>query len=628
MPYTTKGKCVYKKDTNEKVGCTKGSVKKYLAALHANVNESDGLDWIRDTKHGLVVGDLLCNKNGVPFMISKVTRTEVYMHPTESKTKYNKPISRSIKYIINRLSSGTMTLCNPKNYHNLTQHLQESDDYYQQPWRTSKIEVEPSNKTVNNICKSEKFCKEQGKITFGQLKAIVENATKRKLSINIGEGGYKATIRLLPWFLPQLAIGGFIASATRALNKILKPTLTETESYKTWWGKVVLRIFSLTEGEINTEDPLSKVFFISDGLMTMMGEKYKVNFAKYLSELASTKPDSEEVPEYFVENELRKWVNEKFLLDPPLNPKTPITESDEFDWVKDVEAKLVKGMFLCNRHGNNWEIAGIDERNWGRKIIRFYNDPFNKKVITRRYEEIIEDLVDGRLTICKPRKSVTESDDFDWAKDTKPSRKDKLDFSKERYKTTKNYDGVNIGDKFRPPGSHNIWTVVDKVLRKTHWVSDFYFSTNPEGDTVEIETYWVYIENENGQTTKKVWDKVKNGKGKNFPGNYKPWQKVIESVNESDDEWEWAKTTQPIELENPKDWVGRSFRYGQEIIDQMSDDEINTSHDEEYFTITGIDENGNLTLIKNHPIYGENHDSSTSPRNLRDYISKDIWVWI
>ena len=60
----------------------------------------------------------------------------------------------------------------------------------------------------------------------------------------------------------------------------------------------------------------------------------------------------------------------------------------------------------------------------------------------------------------------------------------------------------------------------------------------------------------------------------------------------------------------------------------MSDDEINTSHDEEYFTITGIDENGNLTLIKNHPIYGENHDSSTSPRNLRDYISKDIWVWI
>ena len=40
MPYKVKGKCVYKKDTGKKVGCTKGSVKKYLAALHANANES------------------------------------------------------------------------------------------------------------------------------------------------------------------------------------------------------------------------------------------------------------------------------------------------------------------------------------------------------------------------------------------------------------------------------------------------------------------------------------------------------------------------------------------------------------------------------------------------------------
>ena len=39
MPYKVKGKCVYKKDTGKKVGCTKGSVKKYLAALHANANE-------------------------------------------------------------------------------------------------------------------------------------------------------------------------------------------------------------------------------------------------------------------------------------------------------------------------------------------------------------------------------------------------------------------------------------------------------------------------------------------------------------------------------------------------------------------------------------------------------------
>jgi len=44
MPYTHRKvgdkNCVYKKDTGAKVGCTNGSVKKYLAALHANANES------------------------------------------------------------------------------------------------------------------------------------------------------------------------------------------------------------------------------------------------------------------------------------------------------------------------------------------------------------------------------------------------------------------------------------------------------------------------------------------------------------------------------------------------------------------------------------------------------------
>lgn len=43
MPYKSKGKCVYKKKRDgsrgKKVGCTKGPVKDYLAALYANTNE-------------------------------------------------------------------------------------------------------------------------------------------------------------------------------------------------------------------------------------------------------------------------------------------------------------------------------------------------------------------------------------------------------------------------------------------------------------------------------------------------------------------------------------------------------------------------------------------------------------
>lgn len=189
------------------------------------------------------------------------------------------------------------------------------------------VEVEPSKTTIKNICDSEKFCKAQGKITFGQLKAIVESATKQRIFKHVGEGGVKATIRLLPWFVPQLFVAGTIAGVVRAINKILAPSLTETENYKTFWGKAILKSFKIAEGDINLSDPLSKIFFISDGLMTMLDDKYKVKFAKHIANIASEKPDDEEVPEYFVENELRKWVNEKFLLNPKL--PTKLNEQEE-----------------------------------------------------------------------------------------------------------------------------------------------------------------------------------------------------------------------------------------------------------------------------------------------------------
>ena len=40
MPYKIVGKCIFNTDTGKKMGCTKGSVKKYLAALHANIPDS------------------------------------------------------------------------------------------------------------------------------------------------------------------------------------------------------------------------------------------------------------------------------------------------------------------------------------------------------------------------------------------------------------------------------------------------------------------------------------------------------------------------------------------------------------------------------------------------------------
>ena len=182
-------------------------------------------------------------------------------------------------------------------------------------------DINVSDMAVKSICDSEKFCKAQGPITFGQLRSIVDAAMNKRLFKNVGEGGVKAFLRLLPWFIPQVAIGEFIASALRSANKVLGPLLKQTSSYKSWWAKSILRVLELAEGNINPTDPFSKIFFVSDGLMSLMNSKSKLKFAYYISELASEKPDDEPVPEYFVENELRNWINQRFLLDPPLKSK-------------------------------------------------------------------------------------------------------------------------------------------------------------------------------------------------------------------------------------------------------------------------------------------------------------------
>jgi len=187
----------------------------------------------------------------------------------------------------------------------------------------SPIPIEPSTRAVKSICDSEKFCKAQGPITFGQLKAIVEAAINERLGKHVGEGTFKALLRLIPWFLPQVAVAGFGASILRAINKIIRPSLTETQNYKTWWGKTILRLMDSAEGDLPLSDPFTRIFFISDGLMNMMNEENKIKFARYISELAEKMPDDQEVPDMFVENELRNWINQRFLLDPPLQPKTP-----------------------------------------------------------------------------------------------------------------------------------------------------------------------------------------------------------------------------------------------------------------------------------------------------------------
>ena len=254
----------------------------------------------------------------------------------------------------------------------------------QDQYERLRRDIQPSDVAIKNICTSKKFCSAQGKITFGQLKSIVESASLKRLFKHVGEGGFKAVLRVAPWFLPQLAIAGLFGTAIRALNKIFRPTITETNNYRTWWGKAVMKSFDLVEGDLSLEDPLSRIFFISDGLMTMLDERYKLKFAQYVADVASIEPDDKEVPEFFVENELRTWLNKKFLLDPPLPPKTQTTKRK----LKVSESTLEEQFNPDNLYSKEYIV----------KVLK--SGPKELKHIIKKLEDVPCVNSDGKETTC------------------------------------------------------------------------------------------------------------------------------------------------------------------------------------------------------------------------------------
>ena len=291
-------------------------------------------------------------------------------------------------------------------------------DYTQEKFskeNINEVEIEPSERVVKSICDSQKFCKAQGPITFGQLKGIVEAAMSNRIKLHVGEGGYKAFLRLLPWFIPQVAVAGFIGAAIRAANKILKPALTETNNYKTWWGKTILRLFNVAEGELNPSDPFSKIFFISDGLMRMLDEENKVKFARYISQLASEQPNDEPVPEYFVENELRHWVNERFLLDPPLEPK--IIKESRDGKATQIFNSLIKKYIPDNSTFETWYTQPYDDNEKVDVFIEYSFDSddtrFWKKDV--QYDDEGEPIqYEGTIYLLINRLMVGDEDEDTW----------------------------------------------------------------------------------------------------------------------------------------------------------------------------------------------------------------------
>lgn len=158
---------------------------------------------------------------------------------------------------------------------------------------------------------------------FGMLLALFKDAQVAKRRTDLKVGVVKALHRIIPMalapFFPIAAILGMILGSTRAFNKILAPILQDSsDTYEGFLKQLIDRSMKVAEGEIPVKDRFTRAFVVSDKLVTAIRPEILQNFANFLSNKMSLEDPGKEVPENYIENELKDYLNRNFQVNPPI----------------------------------------------------------------------------------------------------------------------------------------------------------------------------------------------------------------------------------------------------------------------------------------------------------------------
>ena len=172
------------------------------------------------------------------------------------------------------------------------------------------------------------YLEEKGeKFTFGILKAIFKDAIKAKKVTNIKKGIYNIIPSLVPVVLapyfPILAIVGAVFGLSRIFHKVFDPLfnyLNPSSKYSDFLKRMIDIYMMLPEGEVQLKDRFTRAFVVSDRLVEAIKPEVLDNFSTYLSQKMDSNSDETEVPDNFIENELKSWLNENF----DVNPEIPL----------------------------------------------------------------------------------------------------------------------------------------------------------------------------------------------------------------------------------------------------------------------------------------------------------------
>ena len=168
------------------------------------------------------------------------------------------------------------------------------------------------------------YLKNEGKeIKFGMLLALFKDAQVAKKRTDLKVGVVKAVHRILPMalapFFPIAAILGMILGSTRAFNKILAPILQDSsDTYDGFLKQIIDGSMKVAEGEIPVKDRFTRAFVVSDRLVAAIRPEVLKNFSEDLSKRMSLEDPDKIVPDNYIENELKSFLNKNFDVNPPI----------------------------------------------------------------------------------------------------------------------------------------------------------------------------------------------------------------------------------------------------------------------------------------------------------------------
>lgn len=173
-----------------------------------------------------------------------------------------------------------------------------------------------------------KHLTQQGKrFTFGMLNAMFKDARDAKRKTELKTGIIKAVHRIVPMalapFFPVVAIVGYILGTSRAFNKVIAPILADPgNTYPDFLKKLIDGSMRIAEGDLTTEkDRFTRAFVVSDRLVDAIKPQVLQNFSLYMSEKMTLESPDMEVPEHYIENQLKSYLNDRFGIDPEIPMK-------------------------------------------------------------------------------------------------------------------------------------------------------------------------------------------------------------------------------------------------------------------------------------------------------------------